>query len=284
MPDLAIDPLDLEYNTRLRVADWTRYVEGWIRESGIARERSARRLDIAYGDSPAETLDLFPTPRANAPVFVFIHGGFWRSRDKSDFSFVAPAFTREGAMVVVPNYALAPQVTLETITLQVARAVAWTWRNAALYGGDPSRIVVSGHSAGGHLTAMMLACRWPELAPDLPDHVVRGGLAISGVFDLEPLTRAPFLRDDIALDAAAVRRLSPAGFAAPRGPLYAAVGGIESDEFLRQNSLIQEAWGETAVPVCESVPGAQHFDVLDDLIDPHGRLHGLAMRLLGLSA
>jgi arylformamidase len=284
MPDIALDPLDAEYNARLRVADFARYLEGWARDSAIARERSARRLDVAYGDGPAETLDAFPTTRADAPVLVFVHGGYWRLLDKSDFSFVAPAFTREGAMVVVPNYALAPKVTLETITLQVARAVAWTWRNAALYGGDPQRIVVSGHSAGGHLTAMMVACRWPELAPDLPEHVVHGGLAISGIFDLEPLTRAPFLRDDIALDAAGVRRLSPARFPAPRGPLHATVGGNESDEFRRQNALIREAWGEAVVPVCEEVPGAHHFDVLDDLIDPHGRLHGLVMRLLGLSA
>jgi arylformamidase len=284
MSDDALDPLDLEYNARLRVADFARHLEGWARDSAIARERSARRLDVAYGDGPAETLDIFPTTRADAPVFVYVHGGYWRLLDKSDFSFVAPAFTREGAMVVVPNYALAPKVTLETITLQVARAVAWTWRNAALYGGNPQRIVVCGHSAGGHLTAMMMACRWPELAPDLPERLVCGGLAISGLFDLEPLTRAPFLRDDIALDAVGVRRLSPARFAAPRGPLHAAVGGIESDEFRRQNTLIREAWGEAVVPVCEEVPGAHHFDVLDDLIDPHGRLHGLAMRLLGLAA
>jgi arylformamidase len=283
MPDPGPDRLDAEYNARLRVADYARFLEQWARESAIARERSSRRLDIAYGDGPAETLDLFPSTRDRAPVLVFVHGGFWRALDKSDFSFVAPVFARAGALVVVPNYALAPTVTVETITLQVARAVAWTWRHAALYGGDPARIVVAGHSAGGHLAAMMVACRWPELAPDLPPRVLSGGLSVSGLFDLEPLARAPFLRDDIALDAAGVRRLSPARFAAPVGPLYAVVGGAESDEFQRQNALIRQAWGKAVVPVCEAIPGAHHYDVLDDLIDPHGRLHGLAMRLLGLA-
>jgi arylformamidase len=173
---------------------------------------------------------------------------------------------------------------MDTLVMQVARSVAWTWRHAALYGGDPRRIVVAGHSAGGHLTAMMVSCRWPQLAPDLPPDVVRGGLAISGLFDLDPLARAPFLKDEIRLDAAGVRRLSPASFPAPAGPIFATVGGAESDEFHRQNRLLRDAWGESAVPVCEAIPERHHFDILDDLVDPHGRLHGLAMRLLGLAA
>jgi arylformamidase len=276
--------LDAEYMPRLRVPDYERFFERWAREAAIAREREPRRLDIAYGEAPAETLDVFPTTRDRAPVLVFVHGGYWRAFDKRDFSFIAPGFTREGAMVVVPNYALCPTVTMDTLVLQVARAVAWTWRHAALYGGDPSRIVVAGHSAGGHLTAMMASCRWPDLAPDLPPNVVAGGLAISGLYDLDPLARAPFLRDDIRLDAAAVRRLSPANFPAPRGPVFAIVGDAESAEFHRQNDTLRAAWGEAAVPVCEAIPERNHFDILDDLVDPHARLHGRAMRLLGLAA
>jgi len=276
--------LDAEYLPRLRVPDFERFFERWARDSAIAREREARRLDIAYGEAPSETLDVFPTTRDRAPVLVFVHGGYWRAFDKRDFSWIAPAFTREGAMVVVPNYALVPSVDMDTLVLQVARAVAWTWRNAALYGGDPDRVVVAGHSAGGHLTAMMASCRWPQVDPGLPPKVVAGGLAISGLFDLDPLARAPFLRDDLRLDAAGVRRLSPAGFPPPGTPVYATVGGAESEEFHRQNRVLREAWGESAVPVCEAIPDRHHFDILDDLVDPHGRLHGLAMRLLRLAA
>jgi arylformamidase len=275
--------LNAQFDNRARVADHALFFERWARDSEIARERHARRLDIAYGPSPAETLDVFPSPRAAAPVLVFIHGGWWRAFDKRDHSFIAPSFTREGAMVVVPNYTLAPSVTIETIAVQLTRALAWVWRHAALYGGDPGRIVVAGHSAGGHLTAMLLSCAWPAVGADLPARLLAGGVSMSGVFDLEPLRQTPLLQADLRLTPAAVRRTSPALFPAPAVPLYATVGALESEEFLRQNQLIRDAWGEAAVPVCEAIPDAHHFGILDDLIEPHGRLHGLTLRLLGLA-
>ncbi len=283
MPRYEPQWLNAQFDNRARVANHAQYFERWSRDSEIARSRTSRRLDVAYGPDPSETLDVFPSTRADAPVLVFIHGGWWRAFDKRDHSFIAPSFTREGAMVVVPNYALAPRVTIETIALQMARALAWVYRHAALYGGDPARIVVAGHSAGGHLTAMLLSCAWQTVAADLPGRLVAGGVSISGVFDLDPLRQTPFLKADLRLTPQAVRRLSPALFPAPAVPLYAAVGGLESEEFLRQNQLIRDAWGEAAVPICESIPNANHFNVLDDLIEPHGRLHGLALRLLGLA-
>jgi arylformamidase len=217
---------------------------------------------------------------------VFLHGGYWRALGKADHSFVAPAFVQAGAAVVVPDYALCPAVSIEQITLQTARAVAWAWRNAERFGGDPSRIVVAGHSAGGHLAAMMLSCRWPDLGGDLPRKLLRGGLSLSGLFDLEPIRCTPFLQCDLRLTSASVRRLSPAFFPRPQhnGPLLALVGGDESEEFLRQNRLIRDQWGPSAVPVCEAVPGCNHFTVLHDFVDPAGRAHGHALRLLGLAA
>jgi arylformamidase len=173
-------------------------------------------------------------------------------------------------------------VSIEHIVLQVARAVAWTWRHAREHGGDPGRIVVAGHSAGGHLAAMMLACRWPELAPDLPPRVVRGALALSGLYELEPLRHAPFLAPDLRLDAASARRLSPAAMPAPEGPLVALVGGDEKPEFHRQNRLIRRRWGARAVPVCEAVPHRHHMGILRELAEPGSRTHRLALGLLGL--
>jgi arylformamidase len=216
-------------------------------------------------------------------VLVFIHGGWWRALDKRDLSFIAPTFVHAGAMVVVPNYALCPAVSIEAIALQMTQALAWTWRHAALYGGDPQRIVVAGHSAGAHLAAMLLCCDWPAVAPELPADMVRSALAISGVYELEPLRHAPFLQADLRLTPASARKLSPALFPAPQGRLYAAAGADESWEFLRQNALIQQAWGREAVPVCETVPGAHHFSVLHDLVDPKSRLNGMAIELLGIS-
>lgn len=274
--------LDSQYNNRARIPDHAQIFAHWARASAWAREQSPCHIDVAYGNASSQMLDVFPAQQPGAPVLVFIHGGWWRSLDKRDHSFIAPAFSAAGAMVVVPNYALCPAVTVETIALQMVQALVWTYRHAARYGGDPKRIVVAGHSAGGHLAAMLLCCRWKDVARDLPTRLVRSALSISGVFDLEPLRRTPFLKADLRLTPASVKRLSPAGFAPPQGLLYATVGSEESEEFLRQNELIRARWGARAVPVCESIPGAHHLNVLHALADPQARLHGLARRLLGV--
>ena len=276
--------LDTQYNNRARVAEVPQLLARWVQASALARSRLTCALDIAYGDAPGETLDVFPARDAGAPVLVFLHGGWWRSLDKADHSFIAPAFVQAGAMVVVPNYALCPTVTIEQIALQTTRALAWAWRHAARYGGDARRIRVIGHSAGGHLAAMLLCCRWPQVQAGLPARLVSQAMAISGLFDLDPLRRTPFLQADLQLTARAVRRLSPAWFAPPGGRLLALVGADESDEFLRQNQLIRDQWGPRAVPVCEALPGLNHFTVLHDLVDSTGSAHHHGLRLLGLAA
>jgi len=274
--------LNAQYNNRALVPDYARHLAHWAEASALSRGQSDCRLDLSYGDGATDKLDLFMAPRPGAPVLVFVHGGYWRALDKSDFSFVAPVFTQAGAMVVVPNYALCPAVSVEHISLQLVRALRWVWHNASQYGGDPQRIVVAGHSAGGHLAAMLLSCRWKQVAEELPAQLVGGALSVSGLFDMEPLRHTPFLQTDLQLTPASVRRLSPAFFPRPKGRLYATVGGAESDEFLRQNQLIRDVWGPTAVPVCETLPGRNHFSVLESLVDPADRLHDLGLRLLGL--
>lgn len=284
----AQDPAWLErmYNNRMLVPANGEYMARWARDSAAVRAAVPCALDLLYGDGPNETVDVFPAAKADAPVFVFLHGGYWRALDKSDHSFIAPALTAQGACVVVPNYALCPgtpeqPVTLRDIVLQMVKALAWTWRNVAAHGGDPSRITVAGHSAGGHMAAAMLACLWRQVAPDLPARLVRNALSVSGLFELAPLVRTPFLGHSLGLTDATARQLSPAFWPAPtQGELYALVGGAESDEFIRQNTLIRDAWGRRAVPVCEVLPGLHHFDVLDALADPGHALHAHATRLL----
>ena len=284
----STDPLwlDTQYNNRARIPEHPQIFEHWRERSAVVRERRATRLDLAYGDGPNETLDVFPAEgtSAAAPVLVFIHGGWWRSLDKADHAFIAPAFTQAGAVVVVPNYALCPAVAIEAIALQMVRALAWTYRHVALHGGDPQRIVVAGHSAGGHLAAMLMCCDWRAVGADLPAGLVRDALAVSGVFDLEPIRRTPFLQPDLRLTEAAAARLSPVRFPAPAGRLFALAGGDESEEFIRQNRLIRDAWGGRAVPVCDTVAGANHLTILHDLAAPAGRLHRHACQLLGLPA
>jgi arylformamidase len=272
---------DAMYNNRELVPEHPAFFARWAGESQKARETLTCELDLRYGDADGETLDVFPAAQADAPVLLFVHGGYWRALDKRDHSFVAPAFTRHGACVVVPNYALCPAVTIPDITLQVARAVAWTWHNAARFGGDRRKIVVAGHSAGGQLAAMMLACLWSQLDAALPRDAVRSALAISGLHDLDPIMRTPFLQPALQLTPQQVAQASPARLPAPRqGTLYTVAGGDESAEYHRQNRLIQEAWGPRRVPVCEILPGLNHFSILDALVEPSHRLHQLALDLL----
>ena len=280
------DWLEAEYNNRLRVPAFAEHLQYWREASAQARvaAHGRSRLDVPYGHSPAETLDVFRperSPKGGAPVMLFIHGGYWRSLDNADHSFVDPAFTLQGVCVVVPNYALCPAVGMSEIALQMTRAVAWTVRHAADFGGDPTRITVVGHSAGGHLAAMLLGCDWAQGGADVPPHAVRTALSISGLFQLEPLRHTPFLANDLRMDAAEAKRLSPALWPAPaHGRLVALVGGDESSEFLRQNALIQQAWGQQRVPVCAALPGLNHFSVLEALAQPGHRLHRQALGLL----
>ena len=274
--------LDSMYNNRALVPDFADYFRRWGAASADAMRSQSRTLDLRYGGGANEHLDVYATDQPDAPVLVFIHGGYWRSLDKRDHAFVAPAFTRQGVCVVVPNYALAPAVTIPEITVQMVKALAWTWRNVARHGGDPSRITVAGHSAGGHLAAMMLACVWQTFAKDLPADLVKNALSISGLHDLDPIMRTPFLQPDLRLTPQQVRQASPALLPAPAGGVLAVVsGGDESAEFHRQARLIRDAWGKATVPVCETLPGCNHFSVLDALVQPGHRLHAIAMEMLG---
>jgi arylformamidase len=284
----SYDPawLDRMYNNRVLVPEHPAYFERWAAESARLRDSLPAHIDLRYGEGPNEALDVFSAADPEAPVLVFIHGGYWRAMDKSEHSFVARPFHERGVCVVVPNYALCPgtperPIGIADIALQMAHALEWTWRNIAAYGGDPSRITVAGHSAGGHLAAMLLDCDWKAVAPDLPADLVRNALSISGLHDLRPIQHTPFLAPALNLTDADSLRVSPALWPAPeRGKLYTVAGGDESAEFLRQNQLMRDAWGAGVVPVCEALPGLHHFSVLETLADPAQRLHALAMDLL----
>ena len=277
---------DSMYNNRALVPDFADHFAHWTSASKQARETLKPALDVPYGDGLNETLDIFPAARAGAPVVVFIHGGYWRSLDKSDHSFVAPGLRDLGACVVVVNYALCPgtpeqPVTIPDIALQMAKATAWVWRHIAEHGGDAGNITVIGHSAGGHLAAMLLGCDWKKLGRDLPAGLMRKALSISGLFDLEPMRKTPFLQGDLRLTPAQVRMASPAKWQRPRkGVLYAVAGGDESAEFLRHIRQIHQAWGPQTVPVCEALPGLNHFSIVTDLTRAGTRLNGLAKALI----
>lgn len=285
------DPAWLEsmYNNRALVPDHQDFFDRWAVESAEVRAGQSCMLDLPYGDDPGETLDVFPADSAGsapAPVMLFIHGGYWRSLDKSDHSFVAAPFTRAGMCVVVVNYALCPgtaqhPVTIPLICRQMEAATAWVYQNISRYGGDPRRISAVGHSAGGHLAAMLMTSAWPLVGAGLPDGLVRNALSISGVHDLEPLRHTPFLQPALRLTEQQVLQASPARLQAPaHGVLYVAAGADESPEFIRQSQLIQDAWGTHTVPRCQMLPGLHHFSVVDALAQPGHDLHHMALNLL----
>ena len=280
MTDALSAYYDRQYNARAMIPDHAKIFERWKTRSQEARAHLPCRLDIPYGTSPAEMLDIFPAEGKSEALLVFIHGGYWRSLDKGDFSFLAPAFSRRGVTIALPNYALCPKVGIEDIVKQNLLAIAWLWHYGARYGVNPGRLYVAGHSAGGHLTAMMLAARWNAYMPALPYNLVKGGLAISGVYDLEPLVHAPFVNQDLKLDQAQARRLSPVAIPpATTSPLYTAVGGDESDEFKRQSALIASTW-RYAFAGDIPMPGRNHLTVVEELANPASALFQGALAMM----
>jgi len=275
--------LDAQYNLRERHPEFQTHFDWYDAESARARETLDCRLDVAYGDAPLENLDVFPALNPGSPVLVFIHGGYWQGMDKGAFAFPARTFVPAGAAYISVNYTLAPQEGIDVMVAQVRRALGWVHANAPSFNGDPERIHVSGHSAGGHLTGMMLITDWE--AEGMPGALVKSGCAISGLFDLEPI-RLCYLNQVVGMDAETSHRNSPLYHIPARGvPLVAVVGGEETDEFLRHNGMMATAWGARGFS-CEkmSMPGLNHFSVVQELLRPDSPLTLAQLKLLGLSA
>jgi arylformamidase len=268
------EEIDREYNPTLAVADANQRIEGWVARSARARAKLRCSLGVKYGPTRDEHLDIFPAGDG-APVHVFVHGGYWRRFSAREHSFVAPALVEAGLAVLVVNYALCPAVTIDEIVRQVRAAIAWAHANAKSFGGDRERITVSGHSAGGHLTAMALSTDWPGWY-DLPADTVKGGVAISGLFDLAPFPFS-YLQPALQLDWAQVHRNSPIRHVPAAGPpLVAAVGGAESAEFRRQSRDYAQA--RPGARYLE-VAGADHFTVVEELERPGSELFGAVLAL-----
>ena len=255
---------EAEYDNRARVPEHPQIFARWATDSETYRARlpASRHSRMSYGPTAREVIDLFDA-RPGAPLAVFIHGGWWRNFEPSLFSHFAAGLNAHGIGVAIAGYNLCPQVRIADIIDEMRRALLALWRRY----GRP--MLVFGHSAGGHLTAVLLATDWPALDAAAPANVAPAGYAISGVYDLTPLVHVS-MNQDLRLDADGARKVSPALWPAPRGRvLDAVVWARESNEFLRQSRVIADVWGKTGVATrYEEIAGADHFTVLDPLTDP----------------
>ena len=261
------------YNNRAAVPDHPRWLAHYPEASAKARAALAPKVDLRYGPGAKESLDLFLPSGGAKGTFLFLHGGYWRMLDKSDFSFVALPFVARGYAVAVANYDLCPDVSIATIVDEARRAVVWLVRDGAAHGANPDRIVVGGHSAGGHLAAMLFTTDWTAhgfaRAPFL------GGVSLSGVHDLAPMVQFSF-NADFRLDAAEAARLSPTHLTPrSRAPLVLAAGADETSEFVRQTRILWDAWPANR-PAGSRGPmlirDRNHFNVVVDLADADSEL------------
>ena len=277
------ETLDTEYRARgtVPLEVFEEAVGRYATDSARAREALECREDVRYGDSADEVVDIFPAG-GGAPVLVFIHGGYWRMLSQKESAFMAECFVGLGAAVVTVNYSLAPEASLDTIVAQCRRALAWTHANAPSFGADPERIFVTGSSAGGHLTGAMIAGGW-RAEFGVPEDIVKGACALSGIFDLEPI-RLSEVNEWAKLDEAAARRNSPIHHLPEKGcPLIVSYGGNETSEFKRQTDDYAAAWraagfDATYIDMAET----NHFDIVFDYQDPDGRLTRALRALMGV--
>ncbi len=261
--------LQAEYDNGAKVPTYPAITERWLAQAAAFRASHRHaELGIGYGPTERQALDLFwPGPARQGTVVVFVHGGYWQRSHRLAFSHLAQGLLAHGVAVAMPSYELCPSVTLAALVEQVRDSVAFLHRRL---GG---RFLATGHSAGGHLTAMLMATDWA--ARGLPADLVPAGMPISGLFDLEPITHTT-ANGALGLDVAEARLLSPLLLPAPGGRIHAYVGGEEGTEYTRQSRSIAEAWGGT----WDSLPGLHHFSIVEELQNPASAMVAKALELL----
>ena len=280
--DYDADTLFAEYNNRGKVPDFGSFIADFEAHSDQLRANAKNsRIDLPYGDGARNRFDLFLPDAPNPPLHVFIHGGYWQWNEKDSYAFLAKPFLNAGIGFANLEYSLCPDVTLAELVDQVRRGIAHIWKSGPELGYDRDRIQVSGHSAGGHLTGVILTTDWPAFDVNLPADVVKSAMPISGIFDLEPIRHTP-IGDPLGLDAISAAALSPM-FALPRtkAKMVVALGSHEGREFHRQaEAFAVNCRNHGADVTVASVHGGNHFSVLETLAASDGQLFGLAREML----
>jgi arylformamidase len=283
--DMDQKELDDAYDQSVYAPNLRQVIGRYATNSEAARTRLGAPRRHAYGPTPIEALDLYPTRRPDAPIQIFIHGGAWRVGVAKDNAFPAELFVQAGAHFVVPDFALVQDVggSLLPMADQVRRAVAWVARNARSFGGDPGRIYLSGHSSGGHLAGVVLTTDWSREF-NLPADTVKGGLCCSGMFDLKPVrlsARSQYVKftDEMEEALSPQRHLDRL-----HAPVIVAYGTLETPEFQRQSRDFAAAVKAAGKPVTLLVAeGYNHFEIIETLANPYGLLGRAALEQMGLA-
>lgn len=268
---------ETEYNNRARVPEHPGIIVGWASDAEAYRAQAVSELGISYGESERQRYDLFkPEDAAGNAIVMFIHGGYWQALDRSFFSHMARGLNTRGVPVAVVGYDLCPQVHLGHIVWEMQQAAAALWRRYQ------RPVVASGHSAGGHLAACLLATDWKNVDPELPSQLVPAAYGISGLYNLKPLTETS-INGALKLDMEAAERESPLFWPAPSGlTMDAVVGGAESDEYHKQSRRITDVWGLEGVKTrYEEIAGANHFTVVAPLAEPDSAMTRRLAELAG---
>ena len=265
------DEFDAEYNLRAGRPDYEETViPGWTKDSESARNSLDCDIGIVYGTGPKQKLDVFRCDNPSAPTLVYFHGGYWQRGDKSIYSFIAPPFVKAGINVVVVGYDLCPDVTITQISHQAREAMAYIWTHGQSMGINPQMITVMGHSAGGHITQMMMATHWPDVAAGLPADLVKAGIPVSPLSYLEPVRLTQALNAGIRMDEAEAEAESPMTNHPPatNAAQLVVVGGAETSEFHRQARMYADVYGNDEREIgLYIVPDVDHFDELNVLVD-----------------
>lgn len=269
--------LDLQYNNRFHVPDFEISLQRWERLSRLAEKKYKVIKDIPYGNKTRECLDVFPSSNPYSKTLIFIHGGYWQKFDKSSFQFIAGVFADYGVTTVLINYPLAPDVSMDEIVDSCRKAIDWVYNNIVKFNGDPEQIYITGHSAGGHLAAMLM------IKEEMQTHqrFIKGICAISGLYNLIPIQLSN-INEVLQMDEDTTIRNSPVLLLPDEScPLLIAVGGEETNEFLDQSRELNNNWeNKTQSVELLEIPGLNHFSILDSICDANSLLHKSMCKLM----
>jgi arylformamidase len=275
------DEMEYQYNPRVSVPEFPELAKVRGAQARQVRESAKSWLNVAYGSSPREALDIYAADRAGGPVLVYIHGGYWRSGSKEENCNFVPTFTKRGATVVLVEYDLCPQVTVADIVRQTRASIAWVYSNVTRYGGNPNKLFVSGHSAGGHLTAMALAHDWTK--EGLPRDLIKGAVATSGVYDLDMVMQIS-VQEQVRMTPELAKQYSP--FLNPplaRCPLVIAVGSAEPKGWQQMSSDYFQFCKDSGMNAAYLVvPGANHYTMTEKLLDATNPLTESVLKQMGI--